>query len=279
MPAEAARVLASARETANNTARIESGNEQVAEQGLLSQRSVPTRQAYVNGRLAEWDASEGRLVRDRIAELEAERTETRLALDTARDAAAASTATILGDLRSERSRLQADLMQALADDRKSTQTGIELAAAMEAHQQLVSRLAGESVIYDIAAKVYGVPLHEVSEEQANKTTFWVVLGVALAAASSTGVAAFMATYLAQQKRTAAHVNALRVVAAKSQLVHERDRTIAQIRDDIETEKRKPPKIKYRDRLVYKFLPSDLELVTDESKAKLHSVKMETFDAA
>ena len=266
-------------QTANNTARIESGNAKVAEQGLLSQRSMPTRQAYVNARLDEWDASEGQVMQRKIAEIEAERSAAREALEAAREAAASSTAIILEDLRSERSRLQDELMAALADDRGAKRSAVELAVAIEAQRQIVSRLAGESLIYDIAAKAYGVPLHEVSEKQANVTTFWVILGVGLAAACATSVAAFMATCLAKQTRSSGHVAALQAVAARRRSIARRDRTIAALREELAAKQSAPPKVEYRDRIVYKYLPSDRDLAADGIKPGLHSVKQETADAA
>ncbi len=266
-------------QTADNTARIQSGNESVAEQALASQRSMPTRQAYVDARMAEWDATEGELVRTRVAELQAERDVARQALEQARIESAETVAATLEDLRTERSRLQEDLMQALETDRQAQEDRVDLAAAIETQQRHVARLAEQSVIYDIAAKAFGVPLHEVSEEQANVTTFWVVLGVGVAAAVSTGLAAFMAAYLERQKRTPGHVRALRLAAAKSHGIADLNRVVASLRQDLEAERRKPPKVEYRERVVYRYLPIDRDLTVSGARGQFHTVRPEASDAA
>jgi flagellar hook-length control protein FliK len=226
----------------------------------------------------EWNTSEGQLVSARITELQEERDVARQALEGARTEAAAATAAALEDLRTERSRLQDDLMQALETDRQAQTASVELGAAIETQQQRVAHLAGESVIYDIAAKVYGVALHEVSEEQANITTFWVVLGVGLAAALSTSLAAFMAAYLKTQKRTAGHIRAVRLAKAKSRRIASRDKMIDALRKDLEAEKQKPPKIEYRERVVYRHLPIDRDLMV-EARGQLRPVMTEVSDAA
>lgn len=245
-------------QTANNTARINSGNPAVAEQGLASQRSRPTRQAYVDARLADWDANEGQSLQRRIEALEGDREAARRELDEARTSAAGRVDEALRGLRAERSAMQGELAAALEEERRRQADRTELGLAIERQRLLVAELAGESVIYDIAAKAYAIPAHAVSEEQANIVTYWVVLGVGLAAAVSTGLAAFLAAHLDGATRSAGHLRALRAVRRGAAAVAQRDRLIAELRGKLA----EAPPVQYRERVVYRYLPIDRELAAE-----------------
>ncbi|WP_299823083.1 hypothetical protein [uncultured Jannaschia sp.] len=265
-------------QTDNNSARIDSGNPSIAEQGLASQRSMPTRQAYIDARMEDWAASEGRLLDSQIQELQAERNEARDALETARLSSAEGVAAILENLDRERTRLQ-NLMQAMANDRQAQDSSVDLGGAIAARQQEIARLAEKSVIYDIAAKAYGVAIHEVSEEQANVVTFWVVLGVGLSAALSTGLAAFLAAYLAQQTRPEGYARTLRTLAAKRKRLLSQEETIAMLRRELQAMKDAPPKLDIRERIVYRHLPIERELLDPDMPVRLKGRTREIPHAA
>lgn len=266
-------------QTDNNSARIDSGNPSIAEQGLASQRSMPTRQAYIDARMEDWAASEGRLLDSQLQELQAERNEARDALETARLSSAEGVAAILDNLDRERTRLQDDLMQAMADDRQAQDSSVDLGSAIAARQHEIARLAEKSVIYDIAAKAHGVAIHEVTEEQANVVTFWVVLGVGLSAALSTGLAAFLAAYLVQQTRPEGYARTLRTLAAKRQRLLSQEETIAMLRRELQAMKDAPPKLDIRERVVYRHLPIERELLDPDMPVRLKGRTREIPHAA
>ncbi len=102
----------------------------------------------------------------------------------------------------------------------------------------LNETAGASIIYDIAAKWYATPISKVTEAQANEMTKWIVGGVAVAAAISTGMAAFIAAHIGSTQPPLSLGQVLRryLVGRKWR----RKQTVE--------------KIVYQDRVVHKYLP-------------------------
>lgn len=257
-------------QTANNTERMKTGDERVAEQARASQRSLPSRSSYVDQKMAAWQDQEGKLVVDEMQRLEGER---KAALENVADVRSKESGVLdaqLADLNEDRSQLQQDLNSAIDDARLAITEQRDLSHDIEKQTLFVAKLAKDSMIYDLAAKVYAVPIHEVSEEQANRITGLVILGVGFATAMTTGLAAFISAHLEAEKRSSAHVRALR-------LIERRDAKIRQLEAQLKIK----PKVKteIRDRLVYRYLPIDRDLQTAPEVTPLRALNEDMRNAA
>ena len=141
--------------------------------------------------MAEWEKSEGALIAaeiERITDSIAE-TETKQVVRIDNSEAIASV----------QKQLAAANEALLLSQKAAAQTAtdkITLGLDIQKARLEVGEMASASIVYDIAAKVYAVPIVEVTEEQANEITKWIVGGVAAAAALSSGVAAFIAAHIA-----------------------------------------------------------------------------------
>lgn len=225
-------------QTANNTARIQSGDSRVAEQALASQRSLPSMTDYVEGNMARWEVDAGATTLDDLAAARAARAEAITALDAARQEAGGFVADHITALRADQSRQRELLAEAMADQRNAVVLRGELGDEVAELRNLLSLAAGNSVIHNIAAKVYAKPVGDVTEGEANTVTAFVVFGVGFAVASATGLAAMISAALEGRTRSPAHERlGRRVLRQASRIKRQRDEIAALERKVEEAEAR------------------------------------------
>ncbi|NOD36630.1 hypothetical protein [Ruegeria sp. HKCCD7296] len=223
-------------QTADNERRADSDNPVIRSQGEASQRSLPTRVNYIAAEMSRWQAREGGLI------------ETELQRITAMIADAEAERAVLVKSESfgpEIALVQQQLMEAntalLTAQKAAAQAVIDkisLGIEIEKARLHVAEKASASIIYDIAAKWYTTPIGDVTEQQANEVTKWIVGGVAAAAALSTGMAAFVAAHIASSPPALPFGQALRRYVLRRRW--RRKQTVE--------------KVVYKDRIVHKYLP-------------------------
>ncbi len=177
--------------------RIERGGTDAGE-ASKSLRSLPTEQQEIDTKMRDWDATDGVRNKEDIRALEVELNRVQKQLDIRREQNADTNEEQLKDFRRQREQLNEQLQEIITGNVNSITRAAEHRREIAEMQKEVSRLAGDSVIYDIAAKVFAKPAREINEDEANKVTFWVIGAAALAISAATGIAALLATHLEHQ---------------------------------------------------------------------------------
>lgn len=157
------------RQSQNNERRAQNENDAIRREAERSQASLPSLTNYVAARMAEWEATDAKLISGR------------------EDAAE--------NLRQQLLTANAALADAQNASRQVAEKRAVLDAEIAQQRLTVASLAQQSVVYDLSSKFFEKPLAEVTEAEANKVTKWVIGAVAVAAAMATGIAAFLAAHL------------------------------------------------------------------------------------
>jgi hypothetical protein len=223
-------------QTADNERRATSDNPVIRSQGEASQRSLPSRANYIAAEMSRWQASEGGLIAaeiKRITAMIADAETERVLLVKSEDFGPE-----IAVVQEQLTQANAALLTAQKAAAQAVVDKIALGIEIEKARLHVAEKAGASIIYDIAAKWYATPIGEVTETQANAVTKWIVGGVALAAALSTGMAAFVAAHIASSPPALSFGQAVRRYVLRRRW--RRKQTVE--------------KIVYQDRLVHKYLP-------------------------
>ncbi|MGA9411705.1 MAG: hypothetical protein WBV78_14815, partial [Roseobacter sp.] len=221
-------------QTSDNERRATSTNAAIAAEAVASQRSLPSRSNYIAAQMAEWERSEGALIAAEI-----ERINSSIAVAEKQQTVSNENDETIAAVQDQLAEANAALLMAQRAAAQAATDKITLGVDIEKARLVVGEMASASIIYDIAAKVYAVPVVEVTEEQANEITKWIVGGVAAAAALSTGMAAFIAAHIASPPPALSLGQALRryVVGRRWR----RKQTVE--------------KIVYNDRVITRYLPS------------------------
>ncbi len=235
-------------QTADNERRAASDNPVIRGQGEASQRSLPTRANYIAAEMTRWQASEGGLI-----EAEVNRITAQIANAEAEQALLVKSNDVgpeVAIIQKQLARANDALLKAQSAVAQAAVDKITLGVEIEKARLHVSEKASASIIYDIAAKWYVTPIGEVTEKQANEVTKWIVGGVAVAAALSTGMAAFVAAHISSSPPELSLGQALRRYVLRRRW----------------RRKRMVEKIVYKDRIVHKYLPitGGLTDLTDRS---------------
>ena len=221
-------------QTADNERRATSPNAAIAAEAVASQRSLPSRSNYIAAQMAEWERSEGSLIAAEI-----ERINTSIANAEQQQEVSTGNNAAIAAVQEQLAEANAALLMAQRAAAQAATDKITLGVDIEKARLALGEMASASIVYDIAAKVYAIPVVKVTEAQANEITKWIVGGVAAAAALSTGMAAFIAAHIASPPPPLSLGQALRRYAVSRRW--RRKQTVE--------------KIVYKDRVVTRYLPA------------------------
>lgn len=245
-------------QTANNNARLELGGA-AAREAAASQRSMPTRINYVAGVLADFDANDAPEIERQIASREQERE--RLA------AQAANQSQVLME---ERKALEDEWLTARTARRNAEARAAQIAEEIATAERELARLTKDSLIHDIASKIFAVPSIEVTEEQAAIVTRYVIGIVAIGAALATGLAAVLAAHLENHRRTPAKERLLKAArrqrTATTTIARELNASQAKVNEATRHLAQRP------ERIVYRYLPVDREIDVDFQDSEVIDLK-------
>ena len=221
-------------QSADNERRATSSNAAIAAEAVASQRSLPSRSNYIVAQMAEWEKSEGALISAEIDRINSKITNA----DRLKEFSSDNSAGIAAG-QEQLAEANSALLMAQRAAAQATTDKITLGVDIEKARLVIGEMASASIVYDIAAKVYAVRVVEVTEEQANEVTKWIVGGIAAAAALSTGMASFIAAHIATPPPALSLGQAVRRYALGRRW--RRKQTVE--------------KIVYKDRVITRYLPS------------------------
>lgn len=173
--------------------RISNGGADGAE-AAKAQRVLPARPNFIDARMEEWDASYGADNAAEIARLRSQRDiiVSQMATENSSPATLA--------LQAQRADLQRQLGEALSARQNEALVQIDLKAQIQIQELRVAELASASLVYDAASKVYGKPAAQVTSDEANTVTFWIITLSASAVALATSLGTLIATHMAEEPR-------------------------------------------------------------------------------
>ncbi len=221
------------------TEREQNGGSDAAE-AAKARRALPARPDYIEAQLIDWDAANLAETQAAIIKLAAQRDAILEEVAQLEERFGEKQNAKVEKLLIKRDELQVQLDEAVDAKAQAVESEIDLKNSIEQQKLLISKLAGESIIYDIAAKVYAKPATTVSEEEANEVTAYVVFGTALIVALATGVSAFVATHLDSDPSRHSFGAVLR-----RYLVTRRWRRKQTVTKEV---------VKHQDRIVYRYMP-------------------------